>query len=120
MNGNRAIEYASPGLTEAVFCAALILLITNIIPFFLKHWFVEPTGNITIAPFFGFLFAVGLLFRQRWARHSAIFLFVFIAVANIVVLVSNPQKPGFWAVSLLSALLLWRLTFSEKLKQYTQ
>lgn len=118
MNSTRSIALAPIGLFEAISSAILLLFITNIIPFYFKTWFVEPTGNISIAPFFGFVAAIGVLFRKNWARQGAIVLSVFIAAVSAVLLVENPEKPGFWIVSAMNALLLCLLIFSARLKQY--
>ncbi len=118
MNYTRSITSTPNGLFEAVCCAIMLLLITNIAPFFFKTWFVEPTGNISIAPFFGFAVSIGILFRKNWARQGAIVLSVFIAVITAFLLVETPEKPGFWIISAMNALLLCLLIFSARLKQY--
>lgn len=119
MNQTHAsIESPRYGQLEAVFCAVLLLLITVVIPYYFKTWFVEPTGNIKIAPFFGFVAAVGILFRRNWAHTAAIALAVFVLVLSAFSAAGNPGKPGFWVLSTLSILLLSVLHFSRRLKQY--
>lgn len=120
MNNIRPISHAPIGLFEAVSCATLLLLMTNVLPFYFKTWFVEPTGNIAIAPFFGFVAAIGILFRKNWARRLAMVVAVFIAVVTALSWSQFPDKPGFWLVSAINALLLCMLIFSDKLKQYVR
>lgn len=102
---------------ELFVCVALILFVTNILPFYFKTWFVEPTGNIQIAPFFGFAVALGLLLRSKWARDGAILLFVFIAVMSLFSWVEQPAKPGYGVVLALSIAVLYLLMSSKRLKE---
>ena len=113
-----SIESPRYGQLEAVFCAVLLLLITVVIPYYFKTWFVEPTGNIKIAPFFGFVAAVGMLFRRNWAHTAALALAVFVFALSTFSAAANPGKPGFWVLSALSMLLMGVLYFSRRLKSY--
>ena len=105
------------GLLEAIACAALMVFVTNILPFYFKTWFVEPTGNIQIAPFFGFVLALGILLRKQWARQGSMMLAVFLMAVSLSNIISfSPQKPGYWVVLALSAVLLYGLVFSKNLR----
>ncbi len=119
MENTRAISTPTIGLLEAIACAALLIFATNILPFYFKTWFVEPTGNIKIAPFFSFALVLGILLRKEWARQGSIVLAVFLLVVSLSnTLVFSPQKPGYWVVLALSAVLLHRLVFSKNLREY--
>ncbi len=62
----RIISAQSTGFLEVVLCTLLLFGITMFFPMYFKTWFVEATGDIKVAPFFGFLFGAGLLFRRQW------------------------------------------------------
>jgi hypothetical protein len=114
----RSTVAISTGLLEAALCAALLLLVTNVLPFFFKTGYVKPTGSIKVAPFFGFLLAVGLLLRKEWARKGAVLLGLFLVAANVAPLLGTAgAKPGYGVSLLLSGLLLWRVLFSPNLRQ---
>lgn len=100
-------------------CVLLLFSITIFFPTYFKTWFVEPTGNIKIAPFFGLLFGVGLLFRKQWARMGAIVLGWGLLALFLSSIVSDSARPGYWVVLALDAFLLY-LLHSERLKQYFQ
>lgn len=107
------------GLLEAIACATLMVFVTNILPFYFKNWFVEPTGNIKIAPFLGFALALGILLRKEWARQGSIVLAVFLMVVSLNIIIGfSPEKPGYWVVLALSAVLLYGLVFSKNLRAY--
>lgn len=119
MENTRSTSAPIVGLLEAICCAALLVFVTNILPFYFKTWFVEPTGNIKIAPFFGFVLALGILIRKEWARQGSMVLAVFlIAVSLNNLLVFSTEKPGYWVVLALSAVLLYGLVFSKNLRAY--
>jgi hypothetical protein len=112
------IRPVATGFFQAIACAVGLVFITTFLPFYFKTWFVEPTGNIEMAPFFGVLLAVGIVLRSRLAHKGAILLFVFLALASLISLSGHPEKPGFWLVLILSIVLALLLVFSKKLKAY--
>jgi len=116
---SRTISAPSTGLLEAVLCTLILFGITMFFPMFFKTWFVEATGNIKIAPFFGFLFGVGLLFRKHWARTGAIVLGWGLIAMFIVSIVSDPSRSGYWVVLALDGFLLY-LLHNDRIKQYFQ
>ncbi|MFN0175870.1 MAG: hypothetical protein ACKVU0_14555 [Saprospiraceae bacterium] len=116
---SRTISVSSTGFWEVVLCVLLLFGITMFFPMYFKTWFVEDSGNIKIAPFFGFLFGVGLLFRKQWARIGAIVLGWGLLAMFIVSIASDPGKSGYWMVLALDSFLLY-LLHSERLKQYYQ
>ncbi len=116
---SRTISAQTTGILEVVLCALLLFGITIFFPMYFKTWFVEATGNIKIAPFFGFLFGMGLLFRKKWARMGSIVLGWGLLVMFIVSIVSDPGWSGYWLVLGLDGFLLY-LLHSERLKQYFQ
>ena len=101
-----------------LFLSLLILFgITIFFPMFFKTWFVEPTGNIKIAPFFGFIFGLGLLYKKNWARTGALILGWGVAAISFFSILEDSQRPGFWMTLVLAGFLLY-LLHSERLKQY--
>jgi hypothetical protein len=118
MHTTRSVSSVSSGLPEAIACAVLLLLATNIIPFYFKTLFVEETGNIKIAPFFGFVVAIGLLWGKNWARPAGMLLSAFVVVVSVISVATQAYKPGYLIVSLLSLGALGLLFFSERLKRY--
>ena len=119
MENTHSTSTPTIGLLEAVACAALIIFVTNILPFCFKTWFVEPTGNIKIAPFFGFVLALGILLRKEWARQVGMVLAVFLMVISLnSILFFSTEKPGYWVLLALSGVLLYRLVFSKNLRAY--
>ncbi|MBK6995622.1 MAG: hypothetical protein IPH31_12100 [Lewinellaceae bacterium] len=115
----RTISVSSTGFLEVVLCVLLLFGITMFFPMYFKTWFVEATGNIKIAPFFGFLFGVGLLFRKQWARTGAIVLGWGLLAIFIVSIITEPGRSGYWLVLALDGFLLY-LLHNERLKQYFQ
>lgn len=119
MENTRSTTTSHIGLLEAVACASILIFVTNILPFYWKTGFVEPTGNIKIAPFLGFVLAVGLLLRKGWARQGGIALAAFLLLASLNnVLFFSPERPGFWVTAALAVGLLYGLIFSKHLKAY--
>ena len=116
---SRTISAPITGLLEVVLCTLLLFGITMFFPMFFKTWFVEASGNIKIAPFFGFLFGMGLLFRKQWARTGAIILGWSLLVIFIVSIIFEPGRLGYWLVLALDGFLLY-LLHNERLKQYFQ
>jgi hypothetical protein len=114
---SRTLSTSSAGFLEALLCAVLLFGITNFFPAYFKTWFVEPTGNIQIAPFFGFVFSVGILSRVRWARWGAMVLGWGLLAIALATIVSGDAKPGFWLMLVVDAFLLY-LLYSERLKGY--
>lgn len=113
----RTLSRQSTGFLEVLICSLLLFGITMFIPVYFKSWFVEATGNIKIAPFFGFLFGAGLLFRQQWARVGAFVLGWGLMALFVSSIISDPSRSGYWLVLALDAFLLY-LIHSERLKQY--
>jgi hypothetical protein len=107
----------STGFLEALLCVLLLFGITIFFPTYFKTWFVEPTGNIKIAPFFGFILGIGLLFRKPWARTGALILGWVVLAISVASILSDPTRPGFWIVLALDGFLLY-LLHNERLKQY--
>ncbi len=121
MENTRTAPSSSVGLLEAIACAALLVFVTNLLPFYFKNWFVEPTGNIKIAPVLGFALALGILLRKEWARQGGIVLAVFLMVVSLSNIIGfSPEKPGYWVVLALSAVLLYGLFFSKNLRAYVR
>lgn len=118
MNTTRTFSTIPAGLPEALACAVLLLLATNIVPFYFKTLFVEETGNIKIAPFFGFVVAFGLLWGKKWTRPAGILLAGFVIMVSMTQLATQAYKPGYLIVSFLSLGALGLLLFSERLKHY--
>ena len=118
MENAHTIHRIAPGFFQAIACAVVLVFLTNILPFYFKTWFVEPTGNIAMAPFFGGVLALGILLRSRIAHSGAVLLFVFLALASLISLSSHPEKPGFWVVLVLSIVMALLLVFSKSLKDY--
>lgn len=119
MENTHSTSAPTIGLLEATACAMLMVFVTNILPFYFKTWFVEPTGNIKMAPFFGFALALGILFRKEWARQGSMVLAVFLMVVSLSnILVFPTAKPGYGVVLALSAVLLHGLVFSKNLRAY--
>ncbi len=119
MENTRSASAPTVGLLEAICCAALLVFVTNLMPFYFKTWFVEPSGNIKISPFFGFVLALGILFRKEWARQVGMVLAVFLMVISLnSILFFSTEKPGYWVLLALSAVLLYGLFFSKNLRKY--
>ncbi|GEM_PF-2064961 len=55
MENARSIPTTPNGLSQAIACAVVMIFTTSFLPLYFKTWFVEPTGNIVMAPFFGFI-----------------------------------------------------------------
>jgi len=102
--------------TELVLCTLLLFGITMFFPMYFKTWFVEPTGNIKIAPFFGFLFGIGLLVRKSWARIGAIVLAWSVLAISVISIFFDTTRPGFWIELVMAAFLLY-LLYSKRLKE---
>jgi hypothetical protein len=112
----RPYTVSSSGFLEVVLCVVLLFGIT-IFPTYFKTWFVEASGNIKIAPFLGFLFGLGLLFRKQWARTGAIVFGWALLAISIFLIIADPVRPGFWFVLALSGFLLY-LLHTERLMQF--
>lgn len=101
---------------DIVVCTLLLFGITMFFPMYFKTWFVEPTGNIKIAPFFGLLFGTGLFARKSWARTGAILLAWVVLAISIASIVVDTGRPGFWIVFVMTVFLL-HLLHSERIKE---
>lgn len=113
------ISLRRTGNWEVLLAAALLFCITVIIPTCFKTWFVEPTGNIKIAPFFGFLFGIGLLLGKQWARMGSTVLALGLAVLFILSIATDSSRPGYWLLLTLDGFLLY-LLYTSRIKQYFQ
>ncbi|MDX1910435.1 MAG: hypothetical protein SFV22_03060 [Saprospiraceae bacterium] len=114
---SRTRPFFTSDTVAALGCAVLLLFITSFLPVYFKTWFVEAGGNIKIAPFFGFLFAAGLLFRQNWAYKGSLVLGVALLLLFIGGALADSTKPGFLLALVLDAGLLF-LLLSPTVKRY--
>ena len=89
--------------------AVILLAMTVLLPHFFKTWFVESTGNIKIAPFFGFAMAMALLVKAEWAEKGAKIMAWILLAVFVSSIVISPEKPGFWLVLVLDLGLLYAL-----------
>jgi hypothetical protein len=114
---SKALSTSASGQLEALLCTLCMLGITFFFPTYFKTWFVESTGNIKIAPFFGFLFGIGLLFGKQWARTGALVLGWGVLAISLFSIVSDSTRPGFWILLVIAAFLLYLLN-TARLKAY--
>lgn len=114
---SRTLYSTAPGKLEALLCTFLLLSITILLPTYFKNWFVEPTGNLKIAPYFGFVFGVGILLGRTWARTGALILTWGVGVISLFSIISDGMRPGFWILLAMATFLLY-LLHTERLKQY--
>lgn len=105
------------GIVATFGCVVLLLFMTSFLPVYFKTWFVEAGGNIKIAPFFGFLFAVGLLFGQNWAYKGTLVLGVCLLLLFIGGALADSTKPGFFLALVLDTVLLF-LLLTPAVKRY--
>ena len=101
---------------QIVFCSLLLSGMTLILPMYFKTWFVEPSGNIEIAPVYGLLFGIGLLARKSWARTGAIILGWVVLAISLVSIFMDITRPGFWIVFGMAVFLLY-LLHSKRIKE---
>ena len=114
---SKTLSTSAPGQLEALLCTLCVLAITIFFPAYFKTWFVEPTGNIKVAPCFGFLFGIGLLFGKQWARTGALVLGWSVLAISLFSIASDSTRPGFWILLVIASFLLYLLN-TERLKAY--
>ena len=114
---NTSLTLHRVGFGEAALSTLLLWAMTWFIPLYPKVWFVEASGNIQVAPFFGLLFGLLLLLRVRWAWRGAIG-FTWILVALFLFsAISQPDRAGYWLLATMGLFLLY-LLHSERIKAY--
>ncbi len=101
--------------------AALMVVITVVLPFYFKTWFVEETGNIRLLPAVGPLLAVAMLLRWSPARKIALFFFAVGLVFSLLGLAraEAPFQAGYAFLVALHVFLLWTL-WRDGVKQYVE
>lgn len=105
-------------LVAALTAVAIILLITVVLPFYFKTWFVQETGNIQILPALGPILALGLLLRWP-VRKLAIGCFAIGLCFSMYgfVLADASFYAGYALLVVLHVFLFWIL-MSDGLKAY--
>lgn len=117
-NNGRPSLFSTPGFRVALLCVALILAITLVLPEGFKTWFVEPSGNIHVAPVLGPLLALGILLRNNLARLAAALLFSLVVATHVNLLFLHGAILGPGISIVLGLGLLYLLLFSRHLREY--
>lgn len=111
-------NFTQKPLFAALTAVSIILLITVVLPFYFKTWFVHETGNIRILPAIGPILALGLLLRWPVRKLLLGFFAIGFCFSLLGFSFMDPSFYAGYALLVVLHLFLFWVLMSDGLKAY--